>query len=85
MNIGAGSGGDRRVEGLEARVMLIHGNADQVMPFQESEHAAAALSGLGVDVATHILPGVGHTISAQGAALAGAFLTEVFAKAGGAK
>lgn len=63
-------------------VLLIHGNADQVMPFQESERAAAALSGLGVDVATHILPGVGHTISAQGAALAGAFLTEALAKAG---
>ena len=67
------------------RVLLIHGNADQVMPFQESEHAAAALSRLGVDVATHILPGVGHTISAQGAALAGAFLTEALAKAGGAE
>jgi phospholipase/carboxylesterase len=56
------------------RVLFIHGDADPVMPASGSEQAAAVLAGLGVRTTLRILPGIGHTISSDGAALASAFL-----------
>ena len=64
------------------RVLLIHGNADPVMPVTESVRAETTLSELGVAVTSHVLPGVGHTISSEGATIAGAFLGEIFETAG---
>lgn len=58
--------------------LLIHGDADPIMPVGESERAAAALNTLGVDATVHVLPGVGHTVSFEGASLAGLFLGNVF-------
>jgi phospholipase/carboxylesterase len=60
------------------RLLLIHGTADPVMPASESERTRTVLQGFGVDTTTRILPGVGHTITAEGAALAEAFLAETF-------
>lgn len=57
-------------------VLLIHGSADQVISATESNKAAEALKALGVAVETAILPGVPHTISAEGAEKAGAFLAK---------
>lgn len=59
---------------LQTPVLLIHGNADQVIPATESTRAAAALEALGVVVETLILPGLPHTISNEGADKAGNFL-----------
>jgi len=59
--------------------LLIHGDRDGVIPAGESEAAAASLRGLGVRIGVRILPGVAHTISAEGASLAEAFLVKVLA------
>lgn len=56
--------------------LLIHGSADPVMPVVESLRAAQTLQALGVDARVHTLEGVGHSISPEGAALAGEFLAK---------
>jgi phospholipase/carboxylesterase len=48
---------------------LIHGEADEVIPVRELERAAAALSNAGYPVDAYVLPGVGHTITADGVEL----------------
>ena len=55
-------------------VLLVHGSADSVIPANETVKAAAALRSLGLSVESHILPGLDHTISTEGIALAGQFL-----------
>ena len=62
----------------DTKLCLIHGDADPIMSFVESEKAAATLKAAGVDSALHILPGLGHSISQEGAQIAGAFLVEAF-------
>jgi phospholipase/carboxylesterase len=61
---------------METPILLVHGSADPVIPSTESSKAAAALQALGVNVETLILPGLPHTISAEGAAQAGNFLAD---------
>ncbi len=56
------------------RVLLIHGDADPVMPIGESLRAETVLQGLGVDATSRTLPGVAHAISPEGASIAGTFL-----------
>lgn len=63
----------------ETKTLLIHGDADRIMPVGESMAAAEALGTLGVSVEVRILPGLDHRISAEGARLAADFLTEAFA------
>ncbi|MBV8627548.1 MAG: hydrolase, partial [Paraburkholderia sp.] len=48
---------------------LVHGEEDAVIPVQELERAALAFSDAGYAVEAYALPGVGHTISPQGAML----------------
>lgn len=55
-------------------VLLVHGAADSVIPAAETVKAAAILQELGVDVQSRIVPGLDHTISAEGVELAGEFL-----------
>lgn len=55
-------------------VMLIHGMADSVIPYSESETAATALTAAGLTVSTQFDPSTGHTISAQGARSAAEFI-----------
>lgn len=50
-------------------VTLIHGEDDTVIPVDETERAAIALNDAGFEVEAFALPGVGHTISADGVAL----------------
>jgi phospholipase/carboxylesterase len=50
-------------------VTLIHGDADNVIPVDETERAAIALHDAGFQVDAYALPGVGHTISGDGVAL----------------
>jgi phospholipase/carboxylesterase len=59
---------------LETPILLVHGSADPVIPAHESTKAAVTLQTLGLGVETVLLPGVPHTISAEGAARAGNFL-----------
>jgi len=63
----------------DASVLLVHGMADPVIPWAESEAAAAALIEAGLsDVETQFEPGVAHTISGDGVSKAIAFVTEQF-------
>ncbi|WP_158781127.1 alpha/beta hydrolase [Pantoea sp. BAV 3049] len=63
----------------ETPVMIIHGMADSVIPYAESEIAAEKLRELGVVVSTQFAPSVGHTISAQGARSAAEFIGKCLA------
>lgn len=56
--------------------MLIHGQSDEVITWQESESAAARLKQAAVPVETLFEPATGHTISAQGAMHAAAFIAQ---------
>ncbi|WP_133645839.1 alpha/beta hydrolase [Paraburkholderia flava] len=59
-------------------VTLIHGTADEVIPVRELEQAADALTVAGFAVDAYALPDVGHTISAEGAALGRDALVQAF-------
>lgn len=77
------SGGLIGVETIEKEikskppVCLIHGKADDVVPFQMSEAGHEALKHLDVKTALRLEPGVGHTISMEGLGFALAFMREV--------
>ena len=58
-------------------LLLIHGEADPVISATESVSASVRLKALGVPTELLLLPGVGHTISPQGAARAGATIAEM--------
>ena len=72
-------------EGLAAEphatppVLLVHGDADPVVPVAALHHAAAALKPLGFEVSTHISRGLGHSIDEAGLRLGGQFLSRVLA------
>ncbi|KOC91567.1 alpha/beta hydrolase [Winslowiella iniecta] len=56
--------------------LLIHGHADTVIPWAESESAALRLIAAGVQVKTQFEPATGHTISGQGAQTAVKFIAD---------
>ncbi|MEO0683386.1 MAG: dienelactone hydrolase family protein [Pseudomonadota bacterium] len=70
-------------EALEAEiasrppVLLLHGDQDDVVPFENLEAARAGLAAAGVDVATHRMPGAPHSISPDGLGAALGFLRKV--------
>jgi phospholipase/carboxylesterase len=59
-------------------VLLVHGDADTVIPVQALFVSASALGRSGVAVQWHIATGVGHAIDQVGLALAGNFLAMAF-------
>ncbi|MBX6370417.1 MAG: prolyl oligopeptidase family serine peptidase [Rhodospirillales bacterium] len=59
------------------RVLLVHGEADEVVPFEMMAAAEAALRDNGVMVETVGRPGLGHGIDEVGLMRGGAFLAEV--------
>ncbi len=61
---------------LHTPVLLIHGTTDPVMPITEATTAKATLTAAGVQTTLHLLPGVGHTITPEGVALAQDFLRQ---------
>jgi phospholipase/carboxylesterase len=60
-------------------VLLIHGDADPVLPIAAFHHAKAALEGYGFDLSTHVSRGLGHSIDMTGLQLGGQFLAKVLA------
>ncbi|MGH6844558.1 MAG: alpha/beta hydrolase [Methylocella sp.] len=58
-------------------VLLVHGEADDVVPFQSMASAKATLEAAGVPVTAVARPGLGHAIDDAGIALAADFLREV--------
>ena len=59
-------------------VLLVHGDADQVVPPQALLMTANTLAAHGVPVQWHLSKGLAHGIDAFGLALAGRFLNDVF-------
>jgi len=59
-------------------ILLVHGDADQMIPVQFLFSSAVALGSAGATVQWHISPHVGHSIDEQGLALGGTFLSMAF-------
>ncbi len=57
-------------------VLLLHGDADEMVPVDSVHEAASALGGLDVPVRWHVSPGVGHGIDEVGSRLGSQFLHE---------
>lgn len=57
-------------------VLLVHGDADDVVPPDSLPAAAAALQEAGVDVYVHIMKGTGHGIAPDGLSVALAFIRD---------
>jgi phospholipase/carboxylesterase len=58
-------------------LLLVHGDADPMVPFAAMSQAQAEFKGLGFDIETHASPGLGHSIDEAGLRLGGAFLARV--------
>lgn len=55
-------------------VILIHGNADDVVPFEEMQAAGQALQGAGFEVFGHVMEGTAHGIAPDGLGVALTFM-----------
>ena len=55
-------------------ILLIHGTADEMVPFTRLDEATAALRGIGLEPDTLVCPGLGHGIDEAGLKAAAAFL-----------
>jgi phospholipase/carboxylesterase len=62
-------------------VLLIHGEADSVVPASATRDAAEALRDSAVTVHAHVAPGLEHTIDQQGIDLGASFLQHSFTEA----
>ena len=62
-------------------ILLIHGDADEVVPLVSMPEAADALTAAGFEVFTHISKGTGHGIAPDGLSLSLQFMIKMFAKA----
>jgi phospholipase/carboxylesterase len=79
-------GADRLKSEIKSRppVLLVHGDADQVLPVESLPAAVKGLQEAGVTVESHIRPGLGHGIDDEGIRLGQKFLAKVFKDAGDA-
>ncbi|MBI1684506.1 alpha/beta hydrolase [Caulobacter hibisci] len=57
-------------------VLLVHGDRDDVLPLSALHQADVGLKALGFEVATHVSPGLGHSIDEGGLRLGARFLIE---------
>jgi phospholipase/carboxylesterase len=75
-------GTDTLADDIRSRppVLVVHGVADEVVPFESLAHAEKALKAVGVPVKTLARPGLGHSIDEQGLRLGGQMLTAAFSK-----
>jgi phospholipase/carboxylesterase len=62
-------------------ILLIHGDADDVVPPASMPEAAEALTEAGIEVFTHVSKGTGHGIAPDGLGLSLQFMIEKFGKA----
>lgn len=61
-------------------VLLVHGTADDVVPFRWLGEAEAALRANAVPVETHVSQGIGHTVDGDALAAGGAFARKMLVK-----
>jgi len=80
---GALLGGETLSAETKARppVMLVHGEADPMVPSASMSQAKESLEAVGFKVESHLRPGLGHGIDPEGLALGGRFLAEALANA----
>ncbi|QMU59975.1 MAG: prolyl oligopeptidase family serine peptidase [Boseongicola sp.] len=57
-------------------VLLVHGDADDVVPFEEMQNAGAALQGAEFQVFGHVMEGTAHGIAPDGLSIALGFIHE---------
>ncbi len=62
-------------------VLLIHGDADPMVPVSAFHKAGATLQALGFQIDGHVSPGLGHSIDLDGLQMGGNFLHKVLARA----
>ncbi|MEM0947671.1 MAG: alpha/beta fold hydrolase [Pseudomonadota bacterium] len=55
-------------------ILLVHGDADEVVPFASMQAAGEALTGAGFTVYAHVMKGTGHGIAPDGLSVALAFM-----------
>lgn len=60
-------------------VLLVHGDADDVVPFEEMQNAGAVLQEAGFEVFGHVMEGTAHGIAPDGLSVAVAFIHEQLA------
>ena len=63
-------------------VLLVHGDADPIIPIQAFQRAKATLEAAGFPLATHVSQGLVYSIDAAGLHLAGGFLARSLSGAG---
>jgi len=57
-------------------VLLVHGDADEVVPFADMSRAGDALVAAGFEVYGHVMKGTGHGIAPDGLQVALSFLKD---------
>ena len=57
-------------------ILLVHGDADDVVPFASMQEAGQALTGAGFEVYAHVMKGTGHGIAPDGLSVALAFMRD---------
>jgi len=65
-------------------VLLVHGDADDVVPFDEMQNAGTALQDAGFTVFGHVMEGTAHGIAPDGLSVALSFIVEVLEGGGAA-
>jgi len=80
---GALLGGEDLKQQIRSRppILLIHGDADEVVPIEAMHAALNMLNQADCAARFHVSRGLGHGIDGQGLSLGGAFLAECFARA----
>jgi phospholipase/carboxylesterase len=58
-------------------ILMIHGEADDLIPVEALHAGREALAGAGLCVEWHVRPGLGHGIDPEGQFMAGHFIAEV--------
>jgi phospholipase/carboxylesterase len=78
---GALAGGEHLKQEMQSSppVLLVHGDADEMIPIHRMHEAARTLGEAGVAVRWHISRGAGHGIAPDGLALGGRFIADAFA------
>lgn len=63
-------------------LLLIHGDADQMVPFAAMGQAEVEFKSMGFEISTHAARGLGHSIDEAGLRLGGEFLARVLSPVG---
>ena len=64
----------RDATGLPPPILLLHGDQDQMIPFEALFESAEELAKVGIPCQWHLSPGVGHGIDNSGLLLGGLFI-----------